>query len=317
MRIRRSRRQGKGRKGAALLCLLLATMLTGCQLARPETVAEVDRLIGVYVTLEPLDLFDFEAYFNDHAKELLAGGGEIGPEDAAAYGGRLYAVREEGGHGWRFPGVAGYAMFLYTYEDAYGSVTASCCDLSDATFSIGPESSAEGTLYIESNRFFCAYCNPVYQSADGSVYLTAGEGLSFSGDGILGTMTQTIAHESTTVAEAGEETVERVSVSATVHITPLDPPDCVAVQQMRADGSVLRRDVYAVDAVPETIAPAAETAYLIVEMLPDGKNHTGEAVRTILEPGDASFTTYRAGDDGVCLGLATVVEWPQAEDDAA
>lgn len=96
MRIRRSRRQGKGRKGAALLCLLLATMLTGCQLARPETVAEVDRLIGVYVTLEPLDLFDFEAYFNDHAKELLAGGGEIGPEDAAAYGGRLYAVQEEG-----------------------------------------------------------------------------------------------------------------------------------------------------------------------------------------------------------------------------
>lgn len=71
------------------------------------------------------------------------------------------------------------------------------------------------------------------------------------------------------------------------------------------------------DAVPETIAPAAETAYLIVEMLPDGKNHTGEAVRTILEPGDASFTTYRAGDDGVCLGLATAVEWPQAEDDAA
>lgn len=110
---------------AVLLCLLLAALTAGCQLAQQEAAAGEDRLVGVFVTLEPLDLFDFAAYAQDHPAWLLSGGGEIGREETAAYGGRLYAAREEDGCGWRFPETAGYAMFLYTDESEHGSVTAS------------------------------------------------------------------------------------------------------------------------------------------------------------------------------------------------
>lgn len=321
----RTMRRNSLRGMAVLLCLLLAALTAGCQLAQPEAAAGEDRLVGVYVTLEPLDLFDFAAYAQDHPAWLLSGGGEIGREEEAVYGGRLYAAREEDGCGWRFPETAGYAMFLYTDESEHGSVTASCCELEDAAFAIGLESSLEGTLYVMPASFYSAYCNPVYQSADGAVYLTAGEGISVSGDGMMGTMTQTISQTRSTAA-AGDGGAEEESIAVTVHITPLAPPARVAVQQMRADGSVLRRDEYAAAAVPETIVPGADAAYLIVEMLPadagaPGANPTvggvgsaedaASVVRMLLVPGDGSFTTYLAGADGVCRGRVTAIAWPE------
>ena len=88
-----------------LQCLLLTgallalALLPGCRLAREGENALVDAptgdaLCGVLVTDEYLDLMDMEAFLRDHPEAMA--GGLVSQEDAAAYGGRIYAqVTEE------------------------------------------------------------------------------------------------------------------------------------------------------------------------------------------------------------------------------
>ena len=98
----------------AMLALLLAAalLLSGCSLARPETEADAaqneDLMVGVLVTLEPLDLFDFEAYFNDNAASL-AKGGEVSAQDAEKYQNVLFAEQDGDGR-YVFPEVEGYLI---------------------------------------------------------------------------------------------------------------------------------------------------------------------------------------------------------------
>ena len=49
-----------------LLILIFVLSLSGCQLARTDLESTGDRLVGVLVTEEYLDLFDMEAYLNDN-----------------------------------------------------------------------------------------------------------------------------------------------------------------------------------------------------------------------------------------------------------
>ena len=66
---------------AICLALIICLGLCGCQLALPEgQETGRDRLIGCFITTEHLDLFDFEAYFNDNAHKLVSGG-EINLEE--------------------------------------------------------------------------------------------------------------------------------------------------------------------------------------------------------------------------------------------
>ena len=71
------------------ICLLailtaIAALLCGCSLARSDmdaSAASRDRLIGVYITTEYIDLFDLEGYIGANASALS--GGSIGEADAA------------------------------------------------------------------------------------------------------------------------------------------------------------------------------------------------------------------------------------------
>jgi hypothetical protein len=77
---------------AICLAALLLSMLPGCQLAREDagTNASEDRLIGVFLTTEYLDLFDFEGYLNDNIGSLS--GGDIKLDGTTEeYQGKLYA----------------------------------------------------------------------------------------------------------------------------------------------------------------------------------------------------------------------------------
>lgn len=86
-----------------LACVLVAAFILGATgavtFAKDEPTensdsASKDRLIGVFITTEHLDLFDFESYFQDNANKVLSGG-EISSSDSAPFQGRLYATKSE------------------------------------------------------------------------------------------------------------------------------------------------------------------------------------------------------------------------------
>jgi hypothetical protein len=82
-----------------LVCVLVISFtlgLAGFSLANPEAAKSLqeDRLVGVFITTEYLDLFDFEKYLNDNMGSF--GGGEIRMDgETAEYQGRLYAALKE------------------------------------------------------------------------------------------------------------------------------------------------------------------------------------------------------------------------------
>ena len=106
----------------SLLAILtaIAALLCGCSLARSDmdaSAASRDRLIGVYITTEYIDLFDLEGYIGANASALS--GGSIGEADAEQYNGRLYAELVD--ERYVFPGVDGFAFFMATTEHEYGT----------------------------------------------------------------------------------------------------------------------------------------------------------------------------------------------------
>lgn len=163
--------------------------LTGCSLARtdlPDQGMEADRLIGVFLTTEYLDLFDMEGYLANHPGQLLQDG-EIGPGEAAAYQRRLYAdkvtrtiTNEDTGateevEEYVFEGVQGWAYLAPALTDEAGErigVSSSVDDaLSDAQMNAaytdeGESLTLEATLYLTGEDVRTIYVNPVYQSAD-------------------------------------------------------------------------------------------------------------------------------------------------------
>lgn len=87
------------KKLSIALILALALVLSGCSMLREDGApAQEDRLVGIYITPEYVDTFDFSSYAEDNASSLI-NGGEISSEDAAEYSQRVYATDNGGREG--------------------------------------------------------------------------------------------------------------------------------------------------------------------------------------------------------------------------
>ena len=81
-------------------CIILAAFTLGATGVIKVTnedaqeTSDSDRLIGVLITREYLDLFDSDRFFNDNANKLM-NGGELSEADSSKYQGRLYATHIE------------------------------------------------------------------------------------------------------------------------------------------------------------------------------------------------------------------------------
>lgn len=308
--------------------------LTGCSLARtdlPDQETEADRLIGVFLTTEYLDLFDMEGYLADHPGQLLQGG-EIGPEEGAAYQNRLYAdkvtrtiTNEDTGETaeveeYVFEGVQGWAYLAPALTDETGArigVDSSVDDaLSDAQMSAvyadeGESLTLEATLYLTGEGVRTVYVNPVYQSADGSVYAVNGNGyqmpaLEEMAEGEYGSATLDSSSSTTVDGTAWTE-----QLSVTVHLAVMYPPEEIRVLQMDEAGGLISSASYAPGEVPGELAPEPGCAYLILETHKQDLG-SGESVsRELAGPEEEMVRTYYCLEDVVCVARETLLLWPQ------
>lgn len=288
------------KKLAIALIFVLALMLPGCSLLREDgEPADADRLVGVYITENYIDSFDFEAYVQDNASSLSGGSGEISREDAAKYTRRIYAEITDGKTS--FP-IEGIAFIAARYEKDGESCTGSDYGdkLADVHLSINVSDDMEttvltGKLFADSGAgHMSAYCNPVYQQADGRVYLVPGEGVSAN----MGSMTHSLS-ESCESAKKGER---GYGMDITLEVEGRRTSEKLAVLLYSAEGALLSRTEYAPEEMPEEIA-AEGAAWAVFEDYTADYSGEPQVIRQLiaagsdegflslhLEPGESFYT---------------------------
>jgi hypothetical protein len=312
-----------------VLCILVIFALTGCQLALDHADGTVneDRLAGIFLTTQYLDLFDFEGYINDNLKSLQ-GSNIVVEGNTEKYQGRLYAQlitksvkSEETGETFEtgeyvFP-VQGIAYFSATVP-AQGDQASYFTSVSDPAISDGhvdyktedkgDSITLTGTIYVSpQNISHTYYFNPVYQSADGSVYAVSGSGFTVNNEAYSegGVYSQTL--EATT-SETVNGKVKTDSISVKLSISVMFTPEKITVIQMDEENAVLSQMAYAPDVMPESIPTEPETAYLIVETHKRGETGEIEISREIYSSDANSIETFYVREDGICLKKWTAVE---------
>lgn len=293
------------KKLSIALILALVLVLSGCSMLREDGApAQEDRLVGIYITPEYVDTFDLEAYFEDNASSLINGGGEISSEDAAKYSERIYATDNGGREGHiKFP-MWGIPFISARYEDEgesyIGNESSDYMErggLHVFAPNEGERYEMSGTVYADARGHVRVYCNPVYQQADGSIYLVAGQGMVSDG---VGTMGFTLSADSDAYGD-----VPAWGMSIELDITPKYPTERVAVLLYGADGSLISSTEYEPGEMPETIA-AGDAAFAVVEDY--ARDASGETAveRQLLSPGE-SFTTRTLAEGESFYALHTTV----------
>ncbi|MDR0896613.1 MAG: hypothetical protein LBN04_02025 [Oscillospiraceae bacterium] len=308
------------------VCLMLA--LTGCQLAKEnldETTAE-DRLVGVFVTTRHLDLFDLDGYMQDNLDSLGGDDAMLNADDAKPYEGKLYAklvsrtvTNEETGeaieteeYAFDIEGICFFAPTIpakdgndsYVYTNFDESIADSHLKLSDGDAETSL--SLEGTIYsaLATHAETTFYINPVYQSADGSVYAVSGNGIH--GNNMANISYSQSIEGTVSTAKNGEEHTNRCSV--TLAFQGMNAPNRIIVRQMSEESDVLSKAEYAPNALPRMLELDAATAYLIVETHGSGAA-TAEVVRAICERSNEHMETFRLREDGICIKQNTPLIW--------
>lgn len=304
----------KNKKSGLILLAALLSLLTGCQLAveGSDLSAAGDHLVGVYITTEPLDLFDMDGWIRDH---LTAQGGDIRLDgDADAYAGRLYATEEKTEKGpaqYVFEGIDGSGFFALEQEDEQGSCqhTAVSGAISDAHASFvtrddGEQIDLTASVYFEAGGSgACFYLNPVYQAADGAVYLMAGSGISTGGVSSEGVMMGQTLEETYTEEENGK--TEQTGISVKIDIVGVVLPEKYEILAMSEADEILSRQEYASGAVPEELSFGPEVAYVILK----GERTDLETTVEVYDRTDGFLTTMERYRAGVCIRKDVPLCW--------
>lgn len=311
-----------------ILCILLISCLCGCSLAIPDAGAEggSDRMIGVFITREFLDLFDMEQYLNDHISGFR-NGQEAQFSYDAKYEGKLYASidksKGDAPNDWEisFGNLDGISMFtpFWTPENEepyWGSVcTEGVCDLNINYYESddSEEHSISGTVYMlpgKTDESMAFYANPVYQTADGSIYVTGGNGVSASGESGEGMELSSTLEGETAVTENGRTKAEKSSVS--VRYAVMYKPVRITICQMDQEHRIIKEDAFKPEEVPEQLHVEKGTEYVLVEMEKEGtagEKTVSREVYNCNSDEDVWITTYRARDDGIVVKQETRVRW--------
>jgi hypothetical protein len=323
-----------------VLVIILAFMsgLTGFSLAQPGAAEpiEKDKLVGVFVTTEYLDLFDFEGYLNDNIGKMtdntgtMPTGGEINMNgDGAEYQGRLYATLKDRSfksddtgetvtsQEYVFEGVEGTSYFCYTisgkngtYSSVSGGEALSDGHTNVSTTDNGEDISLDATIYVVPTVSHATYyMNPVYQSADGRVYAISGGGISFSGDGSEGAAFSRTLDATTTVTENGE--AKTYKISAKISFSVVYPPKRISVLQFDSDGGILSREAYLPGALPETITPEKGCSYIVLESYKMSPEQVEKVTRTLYQADDNTLESFHCREDGICIKQYTALNWMQ------
>ena len=285
-----------------LIALILAVcMLAGCQLASEEKTEDPyqDKLVGVFVTFEPMELgFDIEGWLNDNPGALKDGDVTLEPGEGMAYQEKLPVTLSE--EGWIVPGHEGISVGRYWNGEYWtGFSGEGICELNSniSATDAGDNIAVEGIVYFPADAEVMLCTNPVYQTPEGEFYVVQGN--SFHSHLQTGSMSQSVKDEKTWT-ENGTSHTFCAEFKTTVQGVEL--AEKVVLVWMDANHRELERAEYDPRELPESIE--ADCAYLIVEEIT-----VANITRTLYQPEDEQITVYYQGDQPWCLPKFTKLLW--------
>lgn len=324
---------------AVIWILILGLSLSGCQLAKAEAGSlEEDSLVGAFITREYLDLMDLEGYFKDHPEQLS--GGQITLDPAELDQKRIYAVLKDLGMSkppamdfrdpedalpvvsnqeYIFEGLEGVPFFsalipAETPEDSYyASMTSEAVHTyhMDLKMSDSDETLAlDGTILFEPNRSDVSfYINPVYQSADGRVYLTSGTGMGYSGhSGGEGEILSKTLDSAVEFTANGVTKTRRHSVK--VRLEAVFATKSVSLIEMDGNHRIVAEHILSPKDLPNDMTLDQTTEYVIFEDHRLDEMKKPNVKRRILDRSDGSISVNTADTHGYMIGKPIRLTWP-------
>lgn len=308
-----------------MISLAMISAFAGCQLAvegEEDAEPNTDALCGMFVTFEYLN--SDGDFIDDIDWNAVMSGGRASINDREA--GRIYAVLEDNGRtkDYVFKGIDGlrlFGVFVPGDGESEGYNTACIdtplldCKTAYNTTDEGTEISLEATLYVcpevySSSMELVCYCNPVYQTPDGQVYMTAGSGLGADlGSG---------ASMSSTLSGAAEKTVngEKESRAAAVKltVTAIDYIEKYILKELDGQDRIVSTLEITKDNVPKEIALNEDTEYAILEKHCAGADGNPYVERSILDMGSAYLEVRFINEEGFAQGHGVTIntESPKA-----
>lgn len=284
-----------------------------------------DKLIGVLITEEYLDLFDSEQFFTDNIDRLMSGG-EISRSESAKYEGRLYAVlvetehvSEETGETYRskeyvFEGINGICYIVPKITDEISTYWSSSGDeaITDGFVNFisndaGESVALEGTIYVSTGKNAGNfYFNPVYQTQAGEVYAVSGSG-TFSSNSTAGT---SMSHEIKENLSSTLGDVTTTSGSAVkITVCNIDEPVKVSIMQFDSESTLLSRMECDPDSLPGILQTQPGTQYIIVETTALSREGTTNITRDLYQSEDETLSAFYCRDDGICVRKWCEIDW--------
>ncbi len=290
------------------ILMLIVPLLSGCRLAveNDETTHKADVLCGVFVTLEPIEpvptdtVIELPADWNGDLNDVLFN------EEAS----RIYATRHEDANGfvdYTFDGIDGYRMFSTTEKNAAGEVTVNASSNDSqwqdrsSDYSItdnGEEIKLAGTLCFDVHSSCRVYTNPVYQTADGRVYITYGDGHFYDvPDKQPGEWGSTTISATVTQTENGKETSR--SIEALVKLAGANTNKQIVLKQMDSENKVIEQTVVTQGDIPESVRIMSNAAYMILEEHSIDFEDKATVSRTLLTADAETFDARFTGENGI------------------
>ncbi len=261
------------------LILLSAVMLLavcGCQLAvegQSSTDVNTDALCGMFITFEPLPSND--DYLENIDWNAVMSGDQSSLYNQGAQ--KIYAVPKDDGisKSYYFEGIDGLRLFsvFVPESDERNGYNTNCADdliMDRHTFYNDTDSSVEitleGTLYVCSkvyggDEIFNCYSNPVYQTPEGEVYVTQGNGHCsdmWPGSSVTTTL-------SGTAAKIVNEDKKSRTTTVKLTLTGIDYIEKYVLKELDSEDNVVSTLEIQKDNVPEEITLTGNTAYAILE----------------------------------------------------
>lgn len=311
-----------------MIVILIVGLLGGCSLAKEDAGGEQkensDRLVGIFLTTEYLDLFDMDAYLNDHLDEIVDGGNIIA-ENEAKYNGRIYGTVEKHGtteakdcENWEihFDDLEGIAFFYSEWQEegqepfSMLMIGDEICDVTQHlnVTDVGESVYLTGTMYalvkenVENAGF---YMNPVYMTTDGEYYVTAGMG-HYQG-GIIGGSYTAKLEEEATITENGEKQVWGGAVELTVELLASKPEE-IHLHYMDESLKILQTETVKPGEIPTQLRAGKDIACIVAETVWEDGSVTRELVEKHTDEASYIETFYKVSE--IALGkMDTEIVW--------